>query len=395
MFRQKYEFWFDIRNAPNFSIEMAGIYIHIPFCKQACHYCDFHFSTNTDHRTQIIHAIVSEITLQKTYLDQDPIKTIYFGGGTPSMLSLQELEMIFQTIYETLEVAGSPEVTFEANPDDLVLEKLVGLKKLGVNRLSIGIQSFDDAILKFLNRAHDSRLALACVAGAREAGFDNISIDLMYSIPGQDSTMWEKNINQAIALDPEHISAYSLTIEPKTVFGKWMAAKKLKESDSDSSAQDLLMLMDHLDNAGFEHYEVSNFSKPGYISNHNSNYWKAKKYLGIGPSAHSYNGSSRQFNVSNNHLYLNSMNAGKIPATVEILTREDKINDWLLTTLRTSWGTNLKALRQDHQYDLLQLHGHYIQRLIDNKLAILTKERLILTKSGRLLADSIASYLFI
>lgn len=311
------------------------------------------------------------------------------------MLSLQELEMIFQTIYETLEVAGSPEVTFEANPDDLVLEKLVGLKKLGVNRLSIGIQSFDDAILKFLNRAHDSRLALACVAGAREAGFDNISIDLMYSIPGQDSTMWEKNINQAIALDPEHISAYSLTIEPKTVFGKWMAAKKLKESDSDSSAQDLLMLMDHLDNAGFEHYEVSNFSKPGYISNHNSNYWKAKKYLGIGPSAHSYNGSSRQFNVSNNHLYLNSMNAGKIPATVEILTREDKINDWLLTTLRTSWGTNLKALRQDHQYDLLQLHGHYIQRLIDNKLAILTKERLILTKSGRLLADSIASYLFI
>ena len=395
MFRQKYEFWFDIRNAPNFVFEMAGIYIHIPFCKQACHYCDFHFSTNTKHRAQIINAIVNELTLQKNYLDNEPIKTIYFGGGTPSLLSLQEVDTIFQTIYKTFQVAVLPEVTFEANPDDLVYQKLIGFREIGINRLSIGIQSFDDSVLKFLNRAHDARLAFTSFAQAREAGFNNISVDLMYSIPGQDSTTWKRNIDQTVALSPEHISAYALTIEPKTVFGKWKSAKKIKEIDSDSSAQDLLVLIDHLGKAGFDHYEVSNFSKPGFISNHNSNYWRAEKYLGIGPSAHSYNGLSRQYNISNNHLYLKSVNIGKIPATLEILTREDKINDCLLTTLRTSWGTDLKRLIQDHQYDLLQLHGDYVNRLLDNNLAILTKETLILTKSGRLLADKIASDLFL
>jgi len=395
MFRQKYEFWFDIRNAPNFAFEMAGLYIHIPFCKQACHYCDFHFSTDTKHRAQVVHAIVNEIELQKSYLDKEPINTIYFGGGTPSLLALHEIEIILQTIYKTFHVAGSPEVTLEANPDDMAYQKLLGFKEMGINRLSIGIQSFDDAILKFLNRAHDARSAFASLAQAREAGFNNISVDLMYSIPGQDSATWERNIDQAIALGPEHISAYALTIEPRTVFGKWKAAKKIKEQDNDSSAQDLLVLIDYLEKAGFDHYEVSNFSKPGFISNHNSNYWKAEKYLGIGPSAHSYNGISRQYNISNNHLFLNSINAGKIPATLEILTREDKINDCLLTTLRTSWGADLKGLVQDHQYDLLQLQGDYVTRLLDNNLAILSKESLILTKSGRLLADKIASDLFI
>jgi oxygen-independent coproporphyrinogen-3 oxidase len=395
MFGQKYEFWFDIRNAPNFTLEMAGIYIHIPFCKQACHYCDFHFSTNTKHRAQLIHAIASEIALQKSYLDNGPIKTIYFGGGTPSLLSLQEVDIIFQMIYKTFQVAATPEVTFEANPDDLEYQKLKGFKEMGINRLSIGIQSFDDSILKFLNRAHDAQLAFASFAQARKAGFDNISIDLMYSIPGQDFATWKRNIEQTVALGPEHISAYALTIEPKTVFGKWKAAKKINETDSDSSAQDLLMLIDHLEKAGFDHYEVSNFSKPGFISNHNSNYWKSEKYLGIGPSAHSYNGVSRQFNISNNPVYLKSIKVGEIPATLEILTREDKINDCLLTTLRTSWGTDLKGLIQDYQYDLLQLHGDYVQRLLDNNLAILAKDTLILTKSGRLLADKIASDLFI
>ncbi|HKZ36055.1 MAG TPA: radical SAM family heme chaperone HemW [Chryseolinea sp.] len=394
MFRQKYEFWFDIRNAPNFVLEMAGIYIHIPFCKQACHYCDFHFSTNTTYRTQIIHAIVAEIALQKNYLDNEPIKTIYFGGGTPSLLSLQEVDIIFQAIYKTFQVVA-PEVTFEANPDDLLYQKLIGFKEIGINRLSIGIQSFDDSILKFLNRAHDARLAFTSFAEAREAGFNNISVDLMYSIPGQDSTIWKRNIDLAIALGPEHISAYALTIEPKTVFGKWKAAKKIKETDSDSSAQDLLTLIDHLGKAGFDHYEVSNFSKPGFISNHNSSYWKAEKYLGIGPSAHSYNGVSRQYNISNNNLYLKSIDIGKIPSTCEILTREDKINDCLLTTLRTSWGTDLKGLAQNHGYDLLQLHGDYVQRLLDNNLAILVNKTLILTTSGRLIADKIASDLFL
>lgn len=373
---------------------MAGIYIHIPFCKQACHYCDFHFSTNTTTRTQIIHSLGKELVLQKNYLGGQKINTIYFGGGTPSLLSLEELSHILMVITKTFDVAPSAEITLEANPDDLLREKLSDLKRIGINRLSIGIQSFDDAVLKFLNRAHNASLAITSFQDAREIGFENISIDLMYAIPGQDVDAWQKNIDQALALNPEHISSYSLTIEEKTVFGKWASQKKIKPSDSDDSAQELLLLIDVLEQSGFDHYEVSNFSKPGYISRHNSSYWKGDPYLGVGPSAHSYNGLSRQYNVSNNHRYLTAIQSDQIPATIEVLSREDKINDWLLTTLRTSWGTDLNKLRVDHQYDLLKIHGHYVQNLIDGKYAVIANESLILTKSGRLLADKIASDLF-
>jgi oxygen-independent coproporphyrinogen-3 oxidase len=373
---------------------MAGIYIHIPFCKQACHYCDFHFSTNTTTRTPLIHSLGKELVLQKNYLGGQKINTIYFGGGTPSLLSLEELNHILMVITKTFDIAPTPEITLEANPDDLLREKLSDLKRIGINRLSIGIQSFDDAVLKFLNRAHNANLAITSFQDAREIGFENISIDLMYAIPGQNVDAWQKNIDQALALNPEHISSYSLTIEEKTVFGKWASQRKIKPSDNDASAQELMLLIDVLEQSGFDHYEVSNFSKPGYISQHNSSYWKGDQYLGVGPSAHSYNGLSRQYNVSNNHLYLNAIQSDQIPATIEVLSREDKINDWLLTTLRTSWGTDLNKLRVDHQYDLLKIHGHYVQNLIDGKYAVIANESLILTKSGRLLADKIASDLF-
>jgi oxygen-independent coproporphyrinogen-3 oxidase len=374
---------------------MAGIYVHIPFCKQACHYCDFHFSTNTKLKAEFITALCDELVLQKDYLNGEQVETIYFGGGTPSLLTAGEISNILETIQGHFSTDSSAEITLEANPDDLTKNKLQALKTIGINRLSIGIQSFDDGILKFLNRAHNAGMALNSVNDARELGFENISVDLMFAIPGQDLTCWKKNIAKAIDLRPEHISSYSLTIEEKTVFGKWASQKKIHVPDDDVSATEMMTLIDVVESAGYHHYEVSNFAKPGYMSRHNSGYWKGKKYLGIGPSAHSYNGSTRQFNISNNPQYLKSLQLGRVDATLETLSREDQINDWILTTLRTSWGTDLQKLRREHAYDLLATHRAYVDSLIDGNLAVLSNDILILTKSGRLLADKIASDLFV
>jgi oxygen-independent coproporphyrinogen III oxidase len=373
---------------------MAGIYVHIPFCKQACHYCDFHFSTNVKFQSEIVRALRNELALQKSYLDNAKIETIYFGGGTPSLLSNGEISEILEAIDEHFDIDDAAEITLEANPDDLTKDKLRALKALGINRLSIGIQSFDEFILKFLNRAHDAGMAQNSVKYARAVGFENISMDLMYSIPGQDLTAWKKNIAKALELHPEHISSYSLTIEAKTAFGKWASQKRISVPDDDISAAEMIALIETLDIAGYQHYEISNFAKPGYISRHNSSYWSGKKYLGIGPSAHSYNGNGRQFNIDNNHLYLKSIESGRVPATRETLSQEDKINDWILTTLRTSWGTDLKKLRKEYKYDLLRVHHAYVNRLVDSKLAVVDNDTLILTRSGRLLADKIASDLF-
>ena len=375
---------------------MAGIYVHIPFCKQACYYCDFHFSTSLALREKIVLAIGTEIRLQREYLkEEDEIQTIYFGGGTPSLLSGKEIRFMLDTIHETFSVSPDTEVTLEANPDDLSTEKLRELKDTGINRLSIGIQSFDDAILKSLNRAHDSQMAKSCVNNAYDLGFQNISIDLIYAIPQQDHALWNKNIEIALALRPQHISSYSLTIEEKTVFGRWAAKGKIKPADDDFAATQLQILVDRLEMESYEQYEISNFSKPGFQSRHNSNYWKDKAYLGVGPSAHSYNRVSRQYNVLNNYSYVRSVTALKIPATHEILTREDKINEYLLTTLRTSWGSNLVKLRAEFGFDLEAAHGPYIRSLLERKFAFIENETLLLTKTGRLLADKIASDLFV
>ena len=374
---------------------MAGIYIHIPFCKQACHYCDFHFSTNLENRAPIVQALSEELVLQRDYLGGEEVNTLYFGGGTPSVLTLRELDQILDTVHKTFSVNPHAEVTLEANPDDLSREKLKALRQAGINRLSVGIQSFDDAVLKFLHRAHDAALAKRCIFDAYEVGFQNISLDLIYAIPDQDEVVWERNIEEALRLKPQHISSYSLTIEEKTTFGRWAAKGKLRPVGDDTAGHQLLVLVDRLERAGFEQYEVSNFSLPGFQSKHNSSYWRSEKYLGVGPSAHSYNGASRQFNVSNNAFYLKALQERRIPATIEVLTREDQINDYLLTTLRTSWGTDLARILNLWGYDLLAAHEGYIGALVENGHALLESRVLRLTKNGKLLADKIASDLFL
>lgn len=374
---------------------MAGIYVHIPFCKQACYYCDFHFSTNQLNREKTIQAIGRELLLQREYLAGEEIQTIYFGGGTPSLLSEKELSQLMDVIHSNFQNSLNQEITLEANPDDLTKEKLGELKRAGINRLSIGIQSFDEEVLKALNRAHNSIMARQCVHSAHEVGFDNISIDLIYAIPKLENAQWKETIEEAIRLHPQHISSYALTVEEKTVFGRWATQGKFKVVDEDAAAQQLQILVDNLEVYGYEQYEVSNFSKAGFQSKHNSNYWKNKNYLGVGPSAHSYNGSSRQNNISNNHIYVNSIQSLKIPASLEILTREDKINEYLLTSLRTAWGVSLTRLVQDFAIDLKNTHQQYIRILLDSKLATIDNDTLRLTKSGLLLADKIASDLFV
>jgi oxygen-independent coproporphyrinogen-3 oxidase len=373
---------------------MAGIYLHIPFCKQACYYCDFHFSTNKKEISTLIDSMTRELELQKSYLGGEVINTIYFGGGTPSLMAEDEFVKLFSAIKSNFHVSPSAEITIEANPDDLYDGKIDLLKNLNVNRLSVGIQSFDDAVLRFLNRAHTGADAIASVERIRRAGFSNVSIDLIYAIPGQEIELWQKNIKQALALSPEHISSYSLTIEDKTVFGRWAAKGKFKAVADDNAAIQLEMLVEMLEVAGFEQYEVSNFAQPGFYSRHNSSYWRGEKYLGVGPSAHSYNSISRQFNIANNHLYIQSLKENVIPFTEEKLSNEDRVNDYLLTTLRTSWGTDLEYLKTSWGYPLEEYQS-YINTLLDNLLAELRGNQLVLTKSGKLLADKIASDLFL
>ncbi|MBT1702682.1 radical SAM family heme chaperone HemW [Chryseosolibacter indicus] len=373
---------------------MAGIYIHIPFCKQACHYCDFHFSTNTSMRNEMVRSIVQELKLQQQYLDNEPIETIYFGGGTPSLLSNEELFAILDVIYASYHISTQPEITLEANPDDLSKDKLTHLYQVGVNRLSVGVQSFNDEILKFLNRAHDGTTATESIKTARDIGFNNISIDLIYAIPGLDNNEWINNIMLAVALKPQHISSYSLTIEPKTAFGNWLAKGRLTAVEDDLAALHLEILVEQLANHGYEQYEVSNFALSGYYSRHNSSYWKQKKYLGVGPSAHSYNGITRQYNVSNNAFYIKSIKKDIVPFQLEQLSRADHINEYLLTTLRTSWGCSLDYLKSKFEYDLMNHHAPYLSNLLENKLAVLQNNHLTLTKSGKLLADKISSDLF-
>jgi oxygen-independent coproporphyrinogen III oxidase len=374
---------------------MAGIYIHIPFCKQACHYCDFHFSTNTGRMPDMVSALGRELLLRRQYLENEEIKTIYFGGGTPSMLTADQARSIFESLKKNYNVSADAEITLEANPDDLTREKIRMFRDLGVNRLSIGIQSFDDNVLEYFNRPHNASDSRACIALAREEGFKNISVDLIYAIPKLTDEAWRYNIEQAIALDVKHISAYSLTIEQKTAFGNWFAKGKLVPVKDDDAAYQLEILVETLASSGFEQYEVSNFCKAGFQSRHNSSYWRQEKYSGIGPSAHSYNGDTRQFNVRNNTAYIKAITRDEIPCEIEVLTREDKVNEYLLTTLRTSWGSDLNFLKQQLDYNIEREHGNYISTLVENKFAVIENHFLKLTRAGRMLADKISSDLFL
>ncbi|HCM76745.1 MAG TPA: coproporphyrinogen III oxidase [Cytophagales bacterium] len=369
---------------------MPGLYFHIPFCKQACHYCDFHFSTNLSRISDLVDAIVKELLLQKEYLADKKINSIYFGGGTPSILEQQHLDKIFEQIHNLYKLDTSCEITLEANPDDLTKTKVAALIKSGINRLSIGIQSFDDPVLKFLNRAHNAEMALSALDNVRNAGFKNISLDLIYAIPGQDHDAVKKNIEMAMRFTPEHLSAYSLTIEPKTVFGNWSLKDKLTPVDEAINAEQFEIISSHLIGYGYEHYEISNYCKPEYYSKHNSSYWKQEPYLGIGPSAHSYNKESRQFNISNNASYLKSIAQNKVPYQRETLTRENMINEFVFTTLRTIWGCDLNKLQDEYQFNLHDHRKKYLEELMANELVTLNNQVLRLTQKGKLLADQIS-----
>ncbi|PSL49592.1 oxygen-independent coproporphyrinogen-3 oxidase [Chitinophaga niastensis] len=374
---------------------MSGIYLHIPFCKQACYYCNFHFSTSLTQQGAMVKSLLQEITLQKDYLAAEPVHTIYFGGGTPSLLQVDELTALLEHLRATFTVAPNAEITLEANPDDLTIEKLAQLKAAGINRLSIGVQSFHEEDLTWMNRAHNSQQALECIRQAQELGFHNITIDLIYGGPTLTDEGWEQNVKQAIALGVPHLSCYALTVEPGTALDHFIKKKKMAPTDADKAARHFEMLMQWLEDAGYEHYEISNFALPGWHSQHNSSYWQGRSYLGLGPSAHSFNGVSRQWNIANNAQYIKSITAGEVPFEIESLTTTMRFNEYVMTSLRTAAGCNLEWVAEKFGADQSRHLIENSQSFIANGRMEQIGETLRLTKAGRLFADGIAADLFI
>ena len=374
---------------------MAGIYVHIPFCRQACNYCDFHFSTSTKFVHEMIASIEKEIILRKDYLQNEIIETIYFGGGTPSLIETKFINLLIGRIRRELNVSENAEITLEANPDDLSEVKCEQFFDSGVNRLSIGIQSFSDDDLKFMNRAHNSKQAISSVKNARMAGFKNISIDLIYGIKQSEPRQWEKNLDMALNLGVEHLSCYALTIEPRTVLADMIRNKKVAPPDDEKTIGEFEKLMIRAAESGFEHYEISNFARDKKYSKHNTSYWQRKKYLGIGPSAHSFNGISRQWNISNNQVYIRSLNENIIPFEIEELSESNKFNEYILTSLRTMWGIEIlfveKEFGQIKKEELLKK----IQKFINDGMITSSDNNFVLTKEGKFFADRIAAEMFV
>ncbi|CAN5463640.1 radical SAM family heme chaperone HemW [soil metagenome] len=340
-------------------------------------------------------AISKELILQRQYLENNKINTIYFGGGTPSLLDEAEITMLLQTINNNFNLSNDLEITLEANPDDLDLKKIKILKNSGINRLSIGIQTFSNEVLKYLNRLHNSQEAIDCISTARKVGFNNLNIDLIYGIPISGHGGWEKNLEIAFELKPDHISAYCLTIEPNTAFGSWLKSGKLVPVDEEYAALQFEKMLEYLKSHQYEQYEISNFSLPGKQSKHNINYWKQEKYLGIGPGAHSFNGITRQYNVSHNLKYITSLETNEIPFELDVLTLSDRVNEYIMTSLRTNWGCDFEKINNLYNIDIYQRNLKYLQDLIRNNLAIINENNLILTNKGKLFADKIASDLFV
>ena len=371
---------------------MSAIYIHIPFCKQACHYCDFHFSTSMKKKDEVVDALCKELLLRKEEISGD-IETIYFGGGTPSLLTSEELQQIFETIFSNFSIVKDPEITLEANPDDLSEEKLKMLAASPVNRLSIGVQSFFEEDLKMMNRAHNQQEALESIETAKKY-FDNISIDLIYGIPQMSNERWQQNLNKALELHVPHISSYALTVEPKTALKKLIEKGKISPVDEDAAKEHYELMIEILEKAGFENYEFSNFGKPGYFSRNNTAYWFGKPYLGIGPSAHSFDGNNRKWNINNNILYIKAIAKGELPAEVEKLSITDKYNEYVMTRLRTKWGISLPEVEEKfgeaYKVYLLKEAQHFLE----DGLLDLNDDTLSISKRGKFLSDGIAADLF-
>lgn len=378
---------------------MAGIYIHIPFCKQACYYCDFHFSTSLKNKTALIDAIKKELVVRKGEFGDEEIQTIYFGGGTPSILSFEELRSVFEVIYNNYKVVSDAEITLEANPDDLTSEKIVELSKLPINRLSIGIQSFFEDDLKFMNRAHTAEESKKCLKEALQY-FENITIDLIYGVPNMTSEKWQENLKIAFDFRVPHISSYALTVEEKTALASFIKKGKVPPIDEELALEHFNILVSETEKEGFVHYEISNFGKPDYFSKHNTSYWLGKKYLGIGPSAHSFNGIERAWNVSNNTKYIKSLAENILPITVEELSVENRYNEYIMTGLRTVWGVSFAKIETDFGKEILNNLIKNAQPFIEKELLQIKRDPdlgniLNTTQKGKFLADGIASDLFL
>jgi oxygen-independent coproporphyrinogen III oxidase len=371
---------------------LAAIYLHIPFCKQACTYCNFHFSTSLLYKNELIEAMLKETELQRGFLKGEIIDTIYYGGGTPSIFNIEDLQLQINKIRTVFNVAENAEVTLEANPDDISKEKLLNWKTIGINRLSIGIQSFLEDDLVWMNRAHNVELAVSSLQLA-VSEFENISIDLIYGSPVLSDEQWRKNVDMAVGFGIHHLSCYALTVEEKTPLHKQIALKKTSDIDSDKQAHQFLLLMKWLREYGYEHYEVSNFAKPGFRSRHNSSYWQGKKYLGLGPSAHSYDGLVRKWNTANNKKYIAAIEKGIIESETEALNETQKLNEYIMISLRTKEGLDLERVKTEWGIQKKKEIEKQLSHFNKNLLKI-EGDRINLTDEGMLRADGIASDLF-
>ena len=370
---------------------MAGIYVHIPFCKKLCFYCDFYHVISVNDNSAFIDALLKEASLRKDYLESETVSTIYFGGGTPSVFSVKDLGTILNHINKLFRVEQDCEISIELNPDDVLPDYLEGLKDLNINRISMGIQSWRDSDLKMLNRRHDSAQAIKALKDTLDAGFENITIDLIYGIPGMSLQEWESNLDFSLSFDIKHLSAYHLTFEPGTVFGKMLEKGAISEIDENESVAQFNILIEKTESAGFIQYEISNFGKPGYFSLHNSNYWKQVSYLGLGPSAHSFNGYSRQWNIRDLKGYIKLINAGKSFYESEELNSKTRFNEYIMTSLRTMWGIDLEYVEEMFEkegYDyIINLAGKFKNYGLMKQ----EKKSLILTNQGKLISDNIIS----
>lgn len=371
------------------------IYVHIPFCKQACHYCDFHFSTSLQYKSEMITALLREIELRSPYLEDKKIESIYFGGGTPSLLEAEEIMRIIDAIAKHFDIANQAEITLEANPDDLNATKVNSLRNTPVNRFSIGIQSFFEEDLKWMNRAHNQQEAVASIMRVQDAGFENITCDLIYGYPLLTDEKWQHNMQQLIDFEIPHISSYSMTVESKTALDHFIKKGLSPAINPDQAADQMNFLINTLKARGYEQYEISNFAKNERYARHNTNYWKGTHYLGIGPSAHSFNGVSRSWNISNNAKYITSINSNQLPFEIEELSTLDQINESIMTSLRTMWGLDLNNMERKFGQSVKNRILLESAPFLADKSLIVEEDKLKLTDAGKLIADRIMSDLFI
>ena len=377
---------------------MSGIYIHIPFCKKACHYCNFHFSTSLQSKTALLNAIVKEITLfsisNKDAGEPGMVETVYFGGGTPSILEVDEVRLIMDKLREKFRVSPEAEITLEANPDDINPLRLQDYLASGINRLSVGIQSFSEAELVWMNRAHKVSDSVRCINEIKAAGFTNFSVDLIYGSPLLSHEEWRKNVMTVIEKNIPHISCYALTVEPGTALEKMITQKKKVPVDPEKQAEQFVMLMDWMQEAGYEHYEISNFAKPYLRSLHNSSYWQGKNYYGFGPSAHSFDGKNRRWNIENNAIYIKSLEKEVVPFEEESLTDIQCLNEYIMISLRTMEGLSIEKVNNDFGREFAEKLTTRISKYVDNGKILARGPNLTLTKDGKLFADGIAADLF-